>query len=93
MTSSDSKVLLGSQKMRTHVTMVFAWSEPTDIFPYCALTETFYNSVQKKIFAQNMNHLRRHWKNYNIFGKYGSVVTMNYAINSEPVFEKNVSEH
>ena len=36
MTSFDSKVLPGSQKMRTHVTMVFAWSEPTDIFLYCA---------------------------------------------------------
>ena len=38
MTSFDSKVMLGSQKMRTHVTMVFAWSEPTDIFLYCEIT-------------------------------------------------------
>ena len=32
MTPFDSKVLPGSQKMRTHVAMVFAWNEPTDIF-------------------------------------------------------------
>ena len=24
--------------MRTHVTMVFAWNESTDIFLYCAVT-------------------------------------------------------
>ena len=35
MTSFDSKVLPGSQKMRTHVAMVFAWNELTDIFLYC----------------------------------------------------------
>ena len=37
MMSFDSKVLLGSQKMRTHVTMVFVWSELTEILLYCAL--------------------------------------------------------
>ena len=38
MTLLHSKVLPGSQKMRRHVTMVFAWSEPTDIFLYCGST-------------------------------------------------------
>ena len=38
MTSFDSKVLLGFKKMRTHVTMVFAWSESTDIFLYCVVS-------------------------------------------------------
>ena len=31
MTSFDSKILLGFQKMRTHGTMVFAWSDLTNI--------------------------------------------------------------
>ena len=34
----DSKGLLGSQKMRTRVTMVFAWSEPTVWYLYCVYT-------------------------------------------------------
>ena len=35
MTSFHSQVLLGSQKMRTHVTIVFAWSKLTVLFLSC----------------------------------------------------------
>ena len=57
------KVLLGLQKMRTHVTMVFAWSEPTDVtlFSQTPLV-TFY-----KVYFGGRNVLaysligNRHW--------------------------------
>ena len=38
MTLFDSKALLGSQKMQTHVTMVFALIERTDISLYYGIT-------------------------------------------------------
>ena len=53
MTSFDSKGLLGFQKMRTHVTMVFAWGEPADIFLYCDSGVT-----QKTNFIANVSQVR-----------------------------------
>ena len=51
----DSKVLLGSQKMRTHVTMVFAWSEPTVWYLYCAQTMSKYLSVKYLLISKKVD--------------------------------------
>ena len=77
MTSFDSKVLLGSQKMRTHVTMVFAWSEPIDIFLYCAITiahknlilEIGYTYYANSAFFQNV-HFTNLFSEVNILKAY-----------------------
>ena len=46
MTSFDSKVLLGLSKKADNVTMVFAWSESTDIFLYCAKAKALASKPQ-----------------------------------------------
>ena len=65
MTSFDSKVLLDSQKLRTHVTMVFAWSEPTGILFYCAMAIITtivckLSQVTNRLFPTNLLPLCMH---------------------------------